>query len=263
TAARRVEGLMAGVRATRTTNPLPFEVLEPHRFEDLVRQLVYDFRNWRALEATGRSGSDEGFDARGFEIISGGEEQAEPDEEIAESEIAPVSRTTDRVWLIQCKREKRIPPKKLVGYLRDIPEQERNALYGIVFVGASDFSKTARDAFRTAVRELGFTEAYLWGKGEVEDMLFQPKNDHLLFAYFGVSLQTRRRLLQTDVRAKLRKKRNAVRAMSEHGPALIRDATDERAPYLDEDTGQTRIERGRWVVRNYKGCFHDGLHFVT
>lgn len=43
--------------------------MEPKRFEDLVRQLDYDFKPWRKLEATGRSGSDDGFDARGYEIV--------------------------------------------------------------------------------------------------------------------------------------------------------------------------------------------------
>jgi hypothetical protein len=50
---------------SRTFGLLPFENLEPRRFEDLVRQLAYDFRPWRALEATGRAEGDEGFDARG------------------------------------------------------------------------------------------------------------------------------------------------------------------------------------------------------
>ena len=49
-------------QTTRTLNPLPFNDLEPHRFEDLVRQLVYDFRPWKKLEALGRSGDDEGID---------------------------------------------------------------------------------------------------------------------------------------------------------------------------------------------------------
>jgi hypothetical protein len=47
-------------QTSRTLNPLPFRDLEPHRFEDLVRQLAYEFRDWRSIEATGRSGSDEG-----------------------------------------------------------------------------------------------------------------------------------------------------------------------------------------------------------
>jgi hypothetical protein len=136
-------------------------------------------------------------------------------------------------------------------------------IYGIIFVGACDFSKAARDAFRTTIRELGFAEGYIWGRGEIEDMLFQPKNDYLLFAYFGISLQTRRRQLKTDIRAKLATRRKALRVLREHGATLIREAADDRYPYLDEDKGQPRIERGRWVVLNYKGCFHDGLHFVT
>lgn len=38
---------------TKTLNPIHFEDLEPHRFEDLIRQLLYDFKNWKSLEATG------------------------------------------------------------------------------------------------------------------------------------------------------------------------------------------------------------------
>ena len=62
--------------AIRTTGPLHFEDLEPRRFEDLARQLIYDFRPWRSLEATGRAGSDEGFDARGMEIGNADAERA-------------------------------------------------------------------------------------------------------------------------------------------------------------------------------------------
>ena len=49
---------------TRTIGPLHFEDLEPHRFEDLVRQLAYDFRDWHSVEAIGRAGSDKGMDIR-------------------------------------------------------------------------------------------------------------------------------------------------------------------------------------------------------
>jgi hypothetical protein len=248
---------------TRTVGPLHLEDLEPHRFEDMVRQLIYDFRNWRALESTGRSGSDDGFDARGFEIVDDGElGGGGPDADDEVAELAPTA-ATDRTWLVQCKRERRITPKKLAGYLADIPETERVNLYGIIFVGACDFSKEARDKFRLTIRELGFAEGYLWGRGEVEDMLFQPKNDHLLFAYFGISLQTRRRRLKTDVRARLTTKRKAMRVLTEHQPVLIRDATDDRYPYLDDDKQKERVKRGRWMVLQYAGCFHDGLRFTT
>src|SRR5689334_22898436 len=105
---------MAKPTPTRTIGPLHFEDLEPRRFEDLVRQLAYEFRPWRQLEATGRSGSDEGFDVRGFE------RDAEPSEEEPEEGEVGRAGTEDRIWLIQCKREKAIGPTKLVRYLDDI-----------------------------------------------------------------------------------------------------------------------------------------------
>jgi hypothetical protein len=251
------------VPTTRTIGPLHLEDLEPHRFEDLIRQLIYDFRNWRRLEATGRSGSDDGFDIRGIEIGSPVEPSFESAEDQEESEPSAFATQNDRVWLIQCKREKSINPKKLVGYLETIPEKERADLYGIIFAAACDFSKKARDAFRVKVQELGFAEAYLWGKGEIEDMLFQPKNDHLLFAYLGVSLQLRRRSLKTEVRSRLAAKRKALRCLQGGTPALIRDATDDRYPFLDPDKFKPREERGRWAVLTCRGCFSDGIRFVV
>lgn len=38
---------------------------------------------------------------------------------------------------------------------------------------------------------MGVREPYLCGKAEIEDLLFQPKNDHLLFTYFRFSLAIR------------------------------------------------------------------------
>ena len=70
---------------TKTLNPLHFEDLEPHRFEDLVRQLIYDFKDWQSIEATGQAGSDDGFDIRAWErnlIIITNKEDDESDEEV-------------------------------------------------------------------------------------------------------------------------------------------------------------------------------------
>ena len=240
---------------TRTLGPLHLEDLEPHRFEDLVRQLVYDFRSWRYLEPTGRTGSDEGFDARGWEIVSREVEVDTDTEEDAEE-----STSTDRLWLVQCKRERSIGPTKLVEYLEEIPEAERGNIYGVVFAAACDFSKTARDRFRERCRAFGFSECHLWGKGEIEDTLFQPKNDHLLFAYFGFSLQTRKRALKTDIRARLAVKKKAKATLEQHfGRVLVRDASDDRYPHLAEDKTQSRFERGRWRLMLFEECGHDGL----
>jgi hypothetical protein len=103
---------------TKTVNPLHFEDLEPHRFEDLVRQVIYDFKEWSSLEPTGRLGADDGYDARGFEIVkdSTGSDQdtdaEEDDQEVVEKE--------ERLWQIQCKREKSISPSKITQYVDEM-----------------------------------------------------------------------------------------------------------------------------------------------
>ena len=60
---------MVKSKITRTYGPIHFEDLDPHRFEDLIRELIYDYRDWQTIEATGRSGSDGGFDIRAYEKI--------------------------------------------------------------------------------------------------------------------------------------------------------------------------------------------------
>lgn len=245
---------------TRTYGPLHLEDLEPHRFEDLVRQLIYEFRAWRQLEATGRGGGDDGFDVRGYEIMPGVADAVQEADETDE-EGAGEAPTPDRLWLVQCKREKAIGKTKLSRYLEGL-SQSAGRIDALLFVAACDFSKDARDAFRDKARQLGLAEAHLWGKAELEDQLFQPKNDHLLFAYFGISLQSRQRSFKTAVRSKLVTKRKAKRLLPTFGVVLVRDAEDHRYPYLDSDINLPRWARGRWKCFKIEGCRHDGVHFV-
>lgn len=179
-------------QATRTLNPLHFEDLEPHRFEDLVRQLLYDFREWSALEATGRGGADDGFDVRAREGIR----QQDSDEEDRDE-----ADTNERVWLIQCKREKSITPAKLAGYAKEVLTDPKETIYGMIFAAPCHFSKKARDRFISTIREHGVQEFQLWGRAELEDLLLQPKNDHLLFAYFQTSLRVQRRSAKSLIRS--------------------------------------------------------------
>lgn len=246
---------------TRTLNPLPFEHLEPKRFEDLVRQLVYDFRTWRMLEATGRSGADEGFDARAIEIApSSASAENESDVEMDDLDVA-----TERMWLIQCKREKEIGPSKVVQHLEAIPVESINGLYGVVFAAACDFSKATRDACRGWCRKRGIQEVHVWGRGEIEDQLFQPKNDNLLFAYFGISLQIRRQSAATEIRRRITLKRR-IRKMQENeiwpgAPIILRDPSDERYPQID----QRGWRRGDypWLPVWSKGAGVDGLRVIV
>jgi hypothetical protein len=219
---------------TRTLNPLPFQDLEPHRFEDLIRQLAYDLRHWKSLEATGRSGSDEGLDIRGIEILW---VDQEPVNQETEEEDMPV--LEERLWVFQCKREKSLSPKKI----KDVVESSLASLavppHGFVLAVACDVSKKTRDNFRKEMVARGIEEFFLWAKGELEDMLFQPRNDRLLFAYFGLSLQPRRRSLTTTLRSQIAKKKQLTTLLGEETNdgklILLRDPTDERYPHEPKD----------------------------
>ncbi len=217
------------VSTTRTLNPLPFGDLEPKRFEDLIRQLAYEFKNWRRLEATGRSGSDDGFDARGYEIIDDGRTTLDSEGEGGDEDDAG---TSDRLWLIQCKREKRIGPTKLRVHLGEIILAPGEQLYGIVFSAACDFSKQSRDVLAEWCRDNDVSEWHIWGRGELEDMLFQPRFDHLLFAYFGISLSIRHRTKASELRRQIAIKRKLKRFLESQSNRLIllRDIDDKYYP---------------------------------
>lgn len=247
-------------KSSTTINPLHFEDLEPHRFEDLIRQLIYDFRPWSYLEATGRSGSDDGFDARGWESLPLDEEESYNTEEEA------YGGTQDRIWLIQCKREQKIGPQKIKKYLDEVLSNNEESIYGIIFAASSDFSKKTRDDFREKCRNYKLSECYLWGKAELEDMLFQPKNDNLLFAYFGISLSMRKRSLKTKINTRLTIKRKVIKCLgdinqSSFRPALLRDPSENRYPYKKDIPNFDKYPT--WKAYYFTGHRHDGLEFLT
>src|SRR4029077_10116524 len=141
---------------TRTLNPLHFEDLEPHRFEDLVRRLLYSFRDWASIEATGRAGSDEGFDIRAWEkgdaVTNLGDEGEEG-----------VHALEGRLWQVQGKREKTIAPDKMRTLIKEGVDQG-SCPYGYILAAAANISKTAYDTFREELKKKGVTEFYFWGK---------------------------------------------------------------------------------------------------
>ncbi len=127
--------MVTKLRATKTINPLHFEDLEPHRFEDLVRRLLYSFRDWNGIEATGRSGSDEGFDVRAWE-------KGETVSNVSDEGEEGVRTLEGRLWQIQGKREKTITPAKMRTLIEEGVDQ-RNPPFGYVLAAATNISKTA------------------------------------------------------------------------------------------------------------------------
>jgi hypothetical protein len=125
--------------------------------------------------------------------------------------------------------------------------------YGIIVAAACDVSARTVAAFRDEAFERNVREAYLWTKAQLEDMLFRPAWDHLLFAYFGISLGTRRRSQLQQVRSRIALKRKLLRALEwesiEDGdpkPVLIRDILDDAYPAFSDVPGFTRMQTPPW-----------------
>lgn len=234
---------MAKPKITRTYGPIHFEDLEPHHFEDLIRELIYDFKDWQSIEATGRGGSDDGFDIRAYEKVLVTSQVENKDNEVVE-EIHPME---GNLWMIQGKREKEISPKKLSGYLADVDEEDPP--YGYILAASANFSKKSYDLFRDELRKKGVMEFHLWSKAELEDMLHFPKNDRILFTFFGISLVSKRRSRATEIRQVVINKNKLYRTLGEgtdfYESVLLRDSKDSKYPYKAEYTDFEKNPRWR------------------
>jgi len=248
-------------QTTRTLNPLPFQDLEPHRFEDLIRGLAYGFREWKSLEAIGRSGSDEGIDIRGIEMDG----NSDTEEITKEDEESIPATTEERIWIFQCKREKSISPARIDSVVTESLRSMPNAPYGFVLAASCDLSKKAREKFRESMVARGIKEFFVWSRGELEDMLFQAANDRLLFAFFNISLQQKRRSLATSLRHDIavKKKLEGLFKKSEGSLGrlmLIRDPSDTRYPLAEPN----RAGKSKWILCQYQDMDHPlGMKVVT
>ena len=229
-------------KITRTYGPIHFEDLDPHRFEDLIRELIYDYKDWLTIEATGRSGNDSGFDVRAYEKVNE-DSSAIKDEDEEQEEIHPMQ---GNLWMIQGKREKTIGPKRIKEILVDV--DSKNPPYGYILAASANFSKDSYDIFREELRKRGVMEFYLWGKAELEDMLHLPKNDRTLFTFFGVSLVSKRRSRATEIRQVVVNKNKLYRILGDghnfYKSVLLRDSKDLNYPYKAEY--KDFEERPRW-----------------
>lgn len=239
------------VAVSKTLGPIHFEDLDPKRFESLVRALLYDFKDWNNVQSTGIAGSDEGFDIRAWEkkyIPSPSENEAETDT----SSVIPVD---GKLWMIQCKRESEIGPKR-VGKIIDegIPDKD-NAPHGYILVAPANFSKKSFDKFTAKLQEKGVSEFHLWGKPDLESMLMQPKFDHVLFSFFGISIIAKSKSKASKVKSIIANKNKLFRILGDDKPntyhsILVRDIEDEEYPYQAEYDDFEKNPRWIEVVPN-------------
>jgi hypothetical protein len=205
----------------------------------MVRQLIYDFREWTVLEAIGRSGSDDGIDIRAVQSLNELQEVVEGDEQEQLETVREVE-LEQRIWFIQCKRYQKLGPRQVEKIVTENLANSTQPPHGYILVAPCDFSLTARETLVKAARKLGVRESYVLGKAELEDMLFRPYNDHLLFAYFGVSLQIRRRSSRTHLRSILTLKRALIKQLGDlrqrsFKHVLIRDPEDAEYPRIEAE----------------------------
>ena len=76
----------------------------------------------------------------------------------------------------------------------------------------------------------------MWGKAELEDMLHLPKNDRILFTFFGISLVSKRKSSSTEIRFSVNNKNKLYRIFDdnpENKSILIREADDSKYPYSE------------------------------
>jgi hypothetical protein len=220
---------------TKTLGPIHFEDLDPRRFEDLVRELLYDYKDWQSIEATGRSGTDDGFDVRAYEKTFRQQIQVEQeDNDTAESTLG-IHPMEGNLWMIQCKRESKVGPTKVLQIISE--NITSNTIpYGYILVAPSNFSKKSYDSFREELKKRGVMEFYLWGKAELEDMLHLPKFDRILFTFFGISLVSRKRSKTTEQRSRIVIKNKLYKILGEEhllfsAEILIRDINDVNYPF--------------------------------
>jgi Restriction endonuclease len=244
---------------SRTTNPLPFLDLDPHRFEDLVRNLIYDFKRWKSIEATGRAGNDSGFDVRAWEETSDISNEGSEDDETGSHPMG------GNLWKIQCKREKEVGPTKVKAIVKEGVDKN-DPPYGYILVAPATFSKQSYDAFRSELRAKGVMEFFLWGKSELEDMLFLPKNDGILFAFFGYSLSTKRRTRASEVKFSINNKNKLLRILTDGDPTrecrrpiLTRDSKDTHYPRKSAYSDFDRLPR--WKEYDAIAFYPTGLIF--
>jgi hypothetical protein len=254
---------MSKIKATKTVNPLHFEDLEPHRFEDLVRRLLYTFRDWKDIEATGRGGSDDGFDARAWEREETITNVNEEGEEGAHS-------LDGRLWQIQGKREKSITPTRMRSLIRDGVDQT-NPPYGYILAAATNISKTSFDVFREELKKKGVKESYFWGKDYLEDQLSLPQNDEILFTFFGLSLSPRRRSRTSEVKFAINNKNKILKlvfsnehlhshqAVPRNTGFLLRDIKAEHYPFSQKYSDFERHRR--WEEHNVVEVHATGVLF--
>jgi hypothetical protein len=153
---------------TKTINRIHFNDLDPYRFEDLCRQLIFPLKPWTQISHFGRAGSELGVDIRGEYYDEG----------------------VKKIWDVQCKRYKAITIKQLKDIIIDYLKNNKNVPDCYVLILGCVLSRTNYEKITQFAKEEGLAEILIWDSSYLETILYGRHPD-LLFAYFEISINHR------------------------------------------------------------------------
>lgn len=100
-------------------------------------------------------------------------------------EAAPAGQ--DRLWYVQMKRTPSIGPSQVRSIIEDATPQSEEIPWGFLLIAPANFSRDSQDAAQEVSNERGIREVYLWGRGELEDLLYLEPNRGILEKYFDIA----------------------------------------------------------------------------
>jgi hypothetical protein len=242
-------------KPTRTINRLHFSDLDPVRFEDLCLSLIYSLHPWNEVRHYGRKGSDGGVDIFAIENLED---------------------STQRKWLIQCKRFSKINQADLKKAVDKALKNEPDIPDVLLLIVSCDVGRKAHEAYIKHVESKGLAYAYLWSQSVIEAKLYSERPD-LLFSYFGIQLASearkREQSLKRNLALKHRIQKELLTAKVEQqdflklpnkhfcsSEAIIHSIDDDyypNAPDPEED-----LISG-WFKLEFWDTYFNGIEFIT
>ena len=236
----------------RTYHELPFNTLDPARFETLILGMVYRMTRWEGIRHYGESGGDDGIDIAAIETLENDKM---------------------RTWHFQCKRYDKINAKQMCKIIDSYIEKNPTLPDRYVLAIGCGISKKADDDFNKYAMSKGFQSVIIWTKSEIEAMLYADYHD-LLFAYFGINLSSQRNKSVSSLRRNITLKKRMRKDFID--PDKIREAREKKDSSLkfvsrkiimhsiDDRTYPNGAEdesevRQRWCRVTPYDFYHNGL----
>jgi len=139
---------------------------------------------WFELNHFGRSGTDDGIDIQGIELLGNKKK---------------------RLWYFQCKRYKSMTKSDLEKIVDTIISKSNVIPDIIVAVVACNITKKNVENFKKYAIKNSIPEAQIWTSSIIETKLYYEYHD-LLFAYFGVNLTQEKQNTIATVRRNIKMK---------------------------------------------------------